>query len=180
MMPETVLDRGTTQVVGSESPRMPVVLADLSTGERTVALYASDMPARYRTTDHTQVAAWVLQGVERVGLDEVRRRAAFDAGYRLLARGGHVTPQLTASQEQRFPKAGRLNCADRHAANLNLWVQMSEETRARNGSAAVDGDCPCGGTRSIPLWRDEDATVSRMCPVHAQNAIRAMRPAVDA
>ncbi|MFG2670313.1 hypothetical protein [Streptomyces sp. NPDC048445] len=153
-----------------------VSVADLSSGERSVALYASDMPNRYRTTDAVQITEWVMQGIDRVGLDDVRRRAAYAEGFRRLSRVRMVTPQLTARHEQDFPKANRLTVAARHAANLSLYAPMSADARARNLAADVDGACPCKGTRTIPLWQDEDAAVGLACPVHSVT----MRPAVQA
>lgn len=165
MMPEiTTTTRIAPQVTGVTGL---VGIADLSSGERSVALYASDMPNRYRTTDDVQIIEWVMQGIERVGLDEVRSRAAYAEGYRRLSRVRMATPQLTARHEQNFPKANRLMVADRHAANLNLYARMSAEAIARNRSADVDGACPCNGTRTIPLWQDEDAAVGLACPVHS-------------
>ncbi|WP_326697975.1 hypothetical protein OG909_11880 [Streptomyces sp. NBC_01754] len=134
------------------------------------------MPNRYRTTDDAQITEWVMQGIDRVGLDEVRSRAAYAEGYRRLTRVRMATPQLAARHEQNFPKANRLLVAARHTANLNLYAPMSTAARTRNLTADVDGVCPCKGTRTIPLWQDEDAAVGLACPVHAATR----RPAVQA
>ncbi|MEV3950060.1 hypothetical protein AB0K57_20750 [Streptomyces halstedii] len=176
MMPEiTTTSRIASQATGVTSPAM-VGIEDLSAGERSVALYASDMPNRYRTTDDVQIIEWVMQGIDRVGLDEVRRRASYAEGYRRLTRVRMATPQLAARHEQNFPKGNRLLVADRHAANLGLYAPMSPDARTRNRAADVDGTCPCKGTRTIPLWQDADAAVGLACPVHAATR----RPAVQA
>ncbi|MEV8591228.1 hypothetical protein AB0424_30225 [Streptomyces sp. NPDC051180] len=155
-------------------------MAELTGGERAVALYASDMPDRFRAgvvTD-TQVAAWIVQGAERVGLDELRRRAEFSYGHRLLEMSNLVPVDVQARHEQRFPKARRLFKAQQMASGT-LWRDpMTPKTLARNSAAEVEGGCPCRGTKSIPMWADEDVSVSRGCPVHGRATIRHHRAGV--
>ncbi|WP_327272934.1 hypothetical protein OG609_12925 [Streptomyces sp. NBC_01224] len=64
---------------------------DLTGAERAVALYASDMPSGRRRHSPEQLRDWIAQGIERLGLDEVGRRAAFRYGHRLLEMSGLVT-----------------------------------------------------------------------------------------
>ncbi|MFV6030806.1 hypothetical protein [Streptomyces sp. NPDC056264] len=158
--------------------RLPAAVEELTGGERAVALYASDMPAGRRRVTSEQVRAWIVQGLERLGQDEVRQRAAFRYGHRLLEMSGLVTAQVQARHEQRFPQLKRLVRAEQEAANSVFGDRMTEETLRRNSAAEVDGECPCQGTRSIPLWMDEDAFVSRACPVHGRATVRQQRPGV--
>ncbi|MGW8887320.1 hypothetical protein [Streptomyces sp. NPDC055749] len=153
-----------------------VRVQDLTGSERAVALYASDMPSGRRRHSSEQVREWIVQGVERLGAAEIRRRGEFFYGHRLLELSGLVTPQIQQRHEQRFPKRGRLNVADQESANSVFGDRMSEETRLRNGTAAVDGDCPCRGTRCIPTFYDDDCgPVDMLCPVHARAEIRRHR-----
>ncbi|MFF5277534.1 hypothetical protein [Streptomyces sp. NPDC000133] len=157
-------------------PGPAVRVQDLTGAERAVALYASDMPSGRRRHSSEQVREWIVQGVERLGAEEVRRRGEFFYGHRLLELSGLVTTQIQQRHEQRFPKRGRLNVADQESANSVYGDRMSKETRLRNGAAAVDGNCPCRGTRYIPTFYDEDCgTVDMLCPVHARAEIRRHR-----
>ncbi|MFI9211540.1 hypothetical protein ACIGW7_25885 [Streptomyces sp. NPDC053253] len=157
-----------------------VAVSALTGSERTVALYASDMPDRFRagSVEPSQVAAWIVQGAERIGLEELHRRAEFFYGHRLLEMSNLVPVDVQARHEQQYPKARRLFRAHQTAAG-SLWRDpMTPETLARNLAAEVDGECPCRGTRSIPLWMDEDAFVSRACPVHGRATARQQRTGV--
>lgn len=173
MMPGTLVK---PLVRGPVQPGPTVRVQDLTGAERAVALYASDMPSGRRRHSSEQVRDWIVQGVERLGTEEVRRRGEFFYGHRLLELHGLVTPQIQQRHEQRFPKRGRLNVADQQAADNVYGDRMSEATRLRNGTAAVDGDCPCRGTRYIPAFYDEDCgPVDMLCPVHARAEIRRHR-----
>ncbi|WP_327172424.1 hypothetical protein OG471_28690 [Streptomyces sp. NBC_01336] len=146
---------------------------DLTGSERVVALYASDMPSGRRRHSSEQVREWIVQGVERLGAEETRRWAQFFYGHRLLDLHGLVTPQIQQRHEQRFPKRGRLNVADQQAAGSVCGDSMTAETLLRNGIPAVNGDCPCRGTRYIPAFYDEDCgPVDMLCPIHARAEIR--------
>ncbi|MFE2055582.1 hypothetical protein [Streptomyces sp. NPDC059446] len=146
---------------------------DLTGAERAVALYASDMPSGRRRHSSEQVRDWIVQGVERLGTEEVRRRAEFQRGHRLLDMSGLVTTQIQQRHEQRFPKAGRLVVAEQQSSGSVCGDGMSEETRRRNGNAEVDGDCPCGGSRRIRgVFGEGEDQPELMCPVHARDAIR--------
>ncbi|MEU5218895.1 hypothetical protein AB0G79_22225 [Streptomyces sp. NPDC020807] len=141
---------------------------ELTGDERVVALYVSDMPDRFRASsvDKSQVAAWIVQGAERIGLEELRREAAFFYGHRLLEMSRVVPVDVQARHEQRFPKARRLEKAESLAAATKMptWMPMTPQAMARNSAAEVEGGCPCRGTRSIKLGR----AFSLICPVHGR------------
>jgi hypothetical protein len=136
----------------------------MTQAERTVALYASDMPASRRRWSHDQVRAWLAQGVERLGAEELGRRALFLAGHGRLSRSRVVPVQVQARHEQRFPVAGRLDRAGRVATDSVCWAGITDAAMRRSGTAEVDGGCPCKGTRVVPLSADGSFGLS--CPVH--------------
>ncbi|MGW0599672.1 hypothetical protein ACWD11_21290 [Streptomyces sp. NPDC002776] len=141
---------------------------DLSNGERAVALYASDMPSRYRghRGDSDQVTAWVLQGAARLGLDELYRSAACAYGYRLLRLAGSATPEQDAAHARRFPSASRRNCAERVATALTFGSEMTPEARKRGGRTLVEGACHCAGTGWIPFDMGDGTFAHQACPGH--------------
>jgi hypothetical protein len=167
-MPGTIAEQhvGTVTVEAIE----PVDVRDLTGSERAVALYASDMPSGRRRHADEQVRAWIVQGVGRLGMEELRRRALFLRGWRLLDLDGLVTPQVQARHEQRFPKPGRLAVAESEGAGSVLVDGVSDAARLRNGTPIVDGGCPCRGTGGIPLW---EPGIELMCPVHSRSEIDA-------
>lgn len=136
----------------------------MTQAERTVALYASDMPAKRRRWSHEQVRAWVAQGVERLGVEELGCRAVFLVGHGRLSRSRVLPVQVQARHEQHFPAAGRLDWASTTATNSLCWAGITDAAMHRTGTAAVDGECPCKGTRVIPLSADGSFGLS--CPVH--------------
>jgi hypothetical protein len=146
-------------------------VSELSSGERAVALYASDMPSKYRTRrgDGAVIQDWILQGVARLGLEEVHRSAAYAYGYRLLRLNDLDTPEQRRANLRRFPDQRRMNRAEEVATffQCGTSVGMSEAARARGPQ--VEGECLCGGTGWIALC-DEDgdllAGVDLACPVH--------------
>ncbi|AEY91694.1 hypothetical protein SHJG_6427 [Streptomyces hygroscopicus subsp. jinggangensis 5008] len=143
-----------------------------------MALYASDMPNGRRRHTSEQVRSWIVQGAERLGAEELRRRAEFFRGWRLLDMHGLVTAQIQARHEQRFPRPNRLINADKEAAGSVYGDGMTEEARLRNGHSAVDGDCPCRGTGGIAVWgADPDASYEILCPVHSRAQIDAFHRA---
>jgi hypothetical protein len=171
MMPGTIAERRTEQV--TESVVSAVDVADLSGTERVVALYESDMRNRRNCTPD-QLSAWIVQGAERLGVEELQRRARFAHGHALLEQVHVVPPAVQARHEQTFPNRSRLQWAGQMAAN-SLWrVEMTDTARSRDREAEVDGECPCRGTRSIYFsdW-DPDLSFSMMCPVHARALIDA-------
>ncbi|MEU1784475.1 hypothetical protein ABZ553_00775 [Streptomyces sparsogenes] len=168
MMPGTITERHTAEAI------TPVAIRDLTGAERTVALYVSDMPNGRRNHANEQVRAWIVQGAERLGMEELRRRAEYFRGWRLLDMHGLATAQIQARHEQRFPKANRLIWADKTAAGNISREGMTEATRLRNGAAAVDGDCPCHGTGGIPVQTPfPDGSLMMLCPVHRRAEIDA-------
>ncbi|MGW6455362.1 hypothetical protein ACWF94_05440 [Streptomyces sp. NPDC055078] len=174
MMPVSIADRTEVQVTAALSL---VDVGGLTGSERMVALYASDMPTRFRFRkgDGGRVSGWIVQGVGRLGLAELRERALFARGQRLLELSGVVTVAVQALHERRFPDARRLLRAAETAA-LNIWHDgMTDAARTRNGAAEVDGGCPCRGTGLIDLWQDDDAPVGMTCPVHRRAEIRTFR-----
>ncbi|MFI0192178.1 hypothetical protein ACH4PW_32130 [Streptomyces sp. NPDC017082] len=152
-----------------------VEVRDLTGMERTVALYASDMPNQRRRHAKDQIRAWIVQGAERVGVDELRRRAEYFRGWRLLDLNGQVTPQIQARHEQRFPRPKRLEYAESQATNTLFTDGISEAARRRNDWAVVDGDCPCGDTGDIAAWGSEGPAM--LCPVHHRAEIDAFHRA---
>lgn len=154
-------------------------VATLTGAERTVALYASDMPNARRHHTAEQVRDWITQGVERLGLEELRIRAEYFHGWRLLNINGLMTAQIQARHEQRFPKARRLLLADQAGSgSVCCFDGMSDTARARNGAAVVDGDCPCQGTGGIMVWgEDPDGSYEMLCPVHRRAQIDAFHRA---
>lgn len=174
MMPGTVAERRTEEV---KSPVVaPVVVADLTGSERTVALYASDMPTRRRPGKNEQLRTWIAQGVERLGTEELRRRAEFLNGHFLLALSNVVTAQVQARHEQSYPDAWRLEVARQATATSVCFDGMSEAARKRNPAAQVDGECPCGGTRTVGFpGFDPDLSFGIVCPVHGAATIAAHR-----
>ncbi|MFJ8334504.1 hypothetical protein [Streptomyces sp. NPDC094437] len=125
----------------------PVVLiGELSSWERAVALYVSDMPTgyRYQGREDVNLLAWIEQGVIRLGRDEVRRRASFLAGYRRVWGRDLVTPEISRRHAARFPSARRLNAAEDSAAASVLSLAPV----VRDLPVVIDGGCPlCDGTR---------------------------------
>ncbi|MFJ2166441.1 hypothetical protein [Streptomyces griseofuscus] len=173
MMPGAIADRHITTVTVEAVAAIDVT--DLTGAERTVALYVSDMPNQRRRHTKEQLAAWIAQGVERLGLDEVRQQASFYAGHRALECSRVVTVPVQALHEQRFPKQRRLEWASQMSANLIYHFPPTDEAVARSRDAVeVDGGCPCRGTGDIDVWRgDPDVSCSMMCPVHRRAEIDA-------
>ncbi|MFF4756056.1 hypothetical protein ACWD5R_36945 [Streptomyces sp. NPDC002514] len=170
MMPGTISLRHAEAVTVEATT--PIDVRDLTGAERTVALFASDMPSARRRHTKDQIRAWIVQGVERLGMDEVQRRAEYLRGWRLLDLEGLVTAQIQALHEQRFPRPRRLNNAETEAAGSVFVHGMSRAAQVRNGWAVVDGECPCGRTGDIDVWGgDPDASWRQVCPVHCQTEI---------
>ncbi|WTD05381.1 hypothetical protein OH717_23795 [Streptomyces albidoflavus] len=166
MMPVISLEKVTTATV--------VRVEDLATRERMAALYASDMPNRFRakSVEAAQVAAWIVQGAERLGVEELRRQAVFSYGQRLMERGARVPVHAQAAHERRFPSARRLEQAERAAADSALWARLSASALARNADAEVEGGCLCGGSGWIALPPLPEAPDAMACPVHGREATR--------
>ncbi|MGW8066877.1 hypothetical protein ACVV2G_32510 [Streptomyces ziwulingensis] len=142
----------------------------LTGAERTVALYASDMPNGRRRYTADQARAWIVQGAQRVGPGELQRRAEYFRGWRLLDMHGLTTVQVQARHEQRFPNARRLVLAHKEASGNVSRDGMTDTARKRNAGAVVDGECPCRGTGGIAAW---GPGIELMCPVHRRAQIDA-------
>jgi hypothetical protein len=148
-MPATLVAEHVSPAALSVSP---VLVADLSNGERTVALYVSDLPDgyRYKRGDTAQLVAWILQGANRLGLDRLRRIAALEAGYRRFVARNRVTAEQERAHAERFPNPERDRRAGELAALVTYSVSMSDEARERGGRFLLDGPCPeCGDTRQV-------------------------------
>ncbi|MFJ9376083.1 hypothetical protein [Streptomyces sp. NPDC101455] len=172
MMPGTIAEQRADAVTVEAAS--PVDVRDLTGAERVVALYASDMPNGRRHHTSEQYTAWIVQGAERLGTKEMRRRALYFGGWRALGMHGLVTAQIQARHEQRFPQRHRLVRAGQGSA-LSVYVDRpTPAALARNGKVALDGDCPCDGTGWVMLWGgDPDASGEIMCPVHRRAEILA-------
>jgi hypothetical protein len=152
-MPATLV---ASHVASSAPAAVAVSLSDLSNGERTVALYASDMPDRfdYKRGDHDRLVAWIIQGATRMGLERLHCTAALDSGYRRCFLAKRLTPELKRAQTERFPSPKRLRRAGELAALVthNTRGEMSDAARERSGRYLLDGPCPdCGDARQV--WR---------------------------
>lgn len=155
----------TTLTVGNA---VQVDVSDLTSSERAVALYASDMPTCADPGSRGELSAWIVQGALRLGTAELRRRGELSNGHFLLALYELLTPQVQARHEVLFPDAFRLEVAEQAAAVSVEADAMSVLALARNAAARVEGDCPCAGT-GIVECSDDDLGLSfdLHCPVHA-------------
>ncbi|MFI6656891.1 hypothetical protein ACIBL8_15420 [Streptomyces sp. NPDC050523] len=126
------------------APHLPptVLVEELEAMERAVALYASDMPTRYRLRgpEDTAVIGWITQGVARLGREEIRQRASRLLGHRKLWLRDMTTPEIDRRHKERFPSKRRLNIAESMASTTVMWVGIVPA--ARNLLAEIDGPCP--------------------------------------
>ncbi|MEU5197569.1 hypothetical protein AB0G86_26560 [Streptomyces scabiei] len=178
-MPATLVAEHVPPVV----PSMPAVsVVDLSNGERAVALYASDMPDRYknRRGDIALLTFWVLQGAARLGLDELYRSAAYAYGYRLLRNAGWATREQDAAHVRRFPSAARLDGAEQLAALVTCLSTMTDEAVKRGRRPLVEGACDCGGTGWAAYDMGDDTDAFQACPGHNPDGHTPLRSGVTA
>ncbi|WP_051926880.1 hypothetical protein [Streptomyces durhamensis] len=159
------------------------MIANLSNLERAVALYASDMPLRFlmRPGNETTVLAWILQGVARLGLAEVRRSAAYAYGYRLLWLADLTTQEQDQAHQRRFPNERRWDRAERLASSFTVWADypMTQAAKDRAGRPEVEGACRCGGAGWIGECLDPDdptTRTARSCPGHNPEGRITRRP----
>ncbi|MEU3498747.1 hypothetical protein ABZ747_35335 [Kitasatospora cineracea] len=92
----------------------------LSGTERAVALFASDMPAtyRYRPTDLNQIKAWIAQGAERLGADQVRADEELLRSHNLSLIASSGQPADGSAYRARFPSQRRISRAQSVAGML--------------------------------------------------------------
>lgn len=131
-------------------PSSAVLVEELEAMERAVALYASDMPTRYRYQgDHDgNLVAWIAQGIARLGREEIRQRASFLAGHRKLWLRDMTTPEIDRRHQARFPSKRRLGRAEELASSTVSWITVAPA--ARNHPAVIDGPCPkCDGAGKV-------------------------------
>jgi hypothetical protein len=172
---------------GSDACAAVSVIANLSNQERAVALYASDMPLSFlmRPGDDVTVCAWILQGVARLGLGEVRRSAAYAYGYRLLWLADLATKEQDEAHRRRFPDARRWNRAERLASCFTACAgyPMTQAALDRGHRTEVEGACRCGGTGWLRECYDPDEPTTfmeRNCPGHNPDGLRLSRQGVAA
>ncbi|MCW8379392.1 hypothetical protein [Streptomyces justiciae] len=117
-------------------------IEELSGMERAVALYASDMPTRYRYqgSHDGNLVAWIYQGIARLGREEIRRNASHLAGHRKLWLRDMTTPEIDRRHHDRFPSKRRLGIAEELASDTVSWITVAPT--ARNLPAVIDGPCP--------------------------------------
>ncbi|MEU1896687.1 hypothetical protein [Streptomyces pristinaespiralis] len=168
------------------SPVETVPVSELSNQERAVALYASDMPTRFRMRrdDEAMVHGWIIQGASRLGLQEVHRLAAAAYGYRLLWLADLATADQTRAHERRFPNARRFSKAETTATLFTVKTNVPMSQAAKDRRPQVEGSCPCRGTGWMADAVDPTDPVTAFmiaCPVHNRHGLRpAPRPAVAA
>ncbi|MFE3433853.1 hypothetical protein [Streptomyces sp. NPDC059171] len=119
-MPATLLAPRTSP--GSSAERVVLMALRMTGAERTVALYASDMPTGFIWSRGVtpQVIAWVMQGVERLGFDDVYRSGIEVQYYRVLRLTGQVPAETRRWLRGRFPDRARLGCVERADAMLTF------------------------------------------------------------
>ncbi|WP_097911317.1 hypothetical protein [Streptomyces sp. b84] len=156
-------------------PSVSIALEDLSNAERSVALYVSDMPDRYRYRrgDDALLESWIIQGATLLGLERLYRLAALLSGYQLAWMEKCASTVQEQAHAQRFPKTARLDRAGRMASLVSLNTPMSEAARARGLRPQFDGGCPtCEGSGQVWErwiapgcdWEEEGYQPCPMCP----------------
>ncbi|MFD4758155.1 hypothetical protein ACFWOJ_04435 [Streptomyces sp. NPDC058439] len=141
-----------TLVTPHAVPPALIELENLSSAERSVALYVSDMPDRYRYRrgDDARLESWIIQGATRLGLETLYRLAALKSGYQLAWVEKCTTAEQERAHAERFPKAVRLRRAGELASLISLRTDMSEEAKERGCRPQFDGGCPtCNGTGQV-------------------------------
>ncbi|MFG3587944.1 hypothetical protein [Streptomyces sp. NPDC047990] len=144
-----------------QAASIAALVEDLSGWERTVALYASDMPTAYgsKVAGDAELLGWICQGVARLGRDEVHQRASYLAGYRRVWLRDLVTSEIARRHSRRFPSVRRLSMAESRASASVLYV-VKQAPVARHLPFAIDGPCPkCDDAGKIwATWVIDDAS----------------------
>ncbi|NUV86798.1 hypothetical protein G6W61_11350 [Streptomyces sp. KAI-26] len=106
----------------SAGERVLLTVLRMTGAERSVALYASDMPTGFSWSRGVtpQVIVWVMQGVDRLGFDDVYRSGMEVEYYRVLRLAGQVPSETRRWLRGRFPDRVRLGCVERAAALLTF------------------------------------------------------------
>ncbi|MGW7092495.1 hypothetical protein [Streptomyces sp. NPDC054874] len=119
-MPATLLAARTSPDISAERDSLTVLR--MTGAERLVALYASDMPTGFSWSRGVtpQVIAWVMQGVERLGFDDVYRSGIEVQHYGVLRLAGQVPAATRRWFRGRFPDRVRLGCVERADAMLTF------------------------------------------------------------
>ncbi|MBY8879098.1 hypothetical protein [Actinacidiphila acidipaludis] len=143
------------------------------------------MPDRYRWTRgaDAQVSAWIVQGAERLGLEELYRSAAYEHSYRLLWLAGLSTREQDTAHTVRFPCRPRLKRADGVASLSVLRTRVSDAALARSKRPMVEGRCVCEGTGWYGNVFDPDDPTTyyeSSCPGHNPDGLRTLPLAVSA
>ncbi|MFF7990282.1 hypothetical protein ACFZDG_10890 [Kitasatospora xanthocidica] len=128
-----------TVVSFPQAQQRAALLPEVTAGTaRAVALYASDMPSTYRARpeDAARIEAWIVQGIERLGLDETRRRGRFLRSFNLLMLKGEDGPAVRAAYRKYFPQARRIDRAESVAATLAL-LSLQSTGATREGRQAA-------------------------------------------
>jgi len=153
-----------------------VLVADLSSVERAVALYSSDMPtgfARRTREDDAQLCDWIIQGAVRLGLDELHLSAAYVQSYRVLKMAKLATSDQERAHRRRFANSARLTTAHEAAVITTCFViSPTREAIKRSTRPAVEGNCRCHASGWIRQRQDlDDASSSYAinCPGHNPN-----------
>ncbi|OKJ31027.1 hypothetical protein AMK23_06465 [Streptomyces sp. CB02130] len=119
-MPATLL--ATRASSDSAAERVLLTVLRMTGAERTVALYASDMPTGFSWSRGVtpQVIAWVMQGVDRLGFDDVYRSGIEVQHYKVLRLTGQAPAATRSWLRGRFPDRARLDCVERADAMLTF------------------------------------------------------------
>ncbi|MEU5412538.1 hypothetical protein [Streptomyces clavifer] len=96
--------------------------------ERMVALYASDMPTGFSWSRGVtpRVIAWVAEGVERLGFEDVYHSGMEAQYYRVLRLTSQAPAETRRWFRGRFPDRARLDCVEQAVAMLTFRLGQHE------------------------------------------------------
>ncbi|WP_345698842.1 hypothetical protein [Kitasatospora terrestris] len=86
--------------------------------------------SRFSATGEVQTEAWVSQGVERLGLEQVQADGEFLRSFHLSLMRFEDTPADHRAFRQRFPSKRRISSAEDMAAMLT-WTQANRADAQR-------------------------------------------------